>query len=124
MQDSDKVLAIPIGVDPSLIDPKTWVNFTAPDSDLYLIPDGSDSESGSDSEVSLHVSVVRIVFHYLSFAVGKEKATRLMNAMEVEDPSFAVAPTVAEQSDDTCESVRVQSKGPERSHGWAAECAA
>jgi len=100
-----QVLQIPIGVDPSLIDPKTWVNFTAPDSDLWLVPSGSDSDSDSDSNVDLHASVVRIVFHYLSFAVGKNHATNLMNAMDAPDalPTFAVASSVAAQSDDTCE---------------------
>jgi len=109
MQEDGQVLQIPIGVDPSLIDPKTWVNFTAPDSDLWLVPSGSDSDSDSDSNVDLHASVVRIVFHYLSFAVGKNHATNLMNAMDAPDalPTFAVASSVAAQSDDTCETVRV-----------------
>jgi hypothetical protein len=114
-QDSDQTLLIPIGIDPKLIDPKTWTNFTAPDSDIWpFLSLGSDSDSNSDSniEVDIHESVVRIVFHYLNFAVGKNKATNLMNTMDTEDPNFAIATDVTEQSDDTCESVRVQSNGP------------
>jgi hypothetical protein len=105
--DSDQTLLIPIGIDPKLIDPKTWTNFTAPDSDIWpFLSLGSDSDSNSDSniEVDIHESVVRIVFHYLNFAVGKNKATNLMSTMDTEDPNFAIASDVTEQSDETCES--------------------
>jgi hypothetical protein len=103
----DGTLHIPIGIDPTLIDPKTWTNWTSPDSDVWpLTPTGaSDSDSNIEvsdgSDISPYETAIRIVFHYLTFALGKAQATKTMNKMSV-SPTFAVQSVVQAQNDDSC----------------------
>jgi hypothetical protein len=113
----DGTLHIPIGIDPTLIDPKTWTNWTSPDSDVWpLTPTGaSDSDSNIEvsdgSDISPYETAIRIVFHYLTFALGKAQATKTMNKMSV-SPTFAVQSVVQAQNDDSCATVRARHPPP------------
>jgi hypothetical protein len=113
----DGTLHIPIGIDPTLIDPKTWTNWTSPDSDVWpLTPTGaSDSDSNIEvsdgSDISPYETAIRIVFHYLTFALGKAQATKTMNKMSV-SPTFAVQSVVQAQNDDSCATVRARHPHP------------